>query len=147
MQDDATRWQQYGRTLVRVEIEPRRWVLMNGPEAVEGLPHPGPLFVITAWNPGSRFLSGVENRRRQAELEALLEAGGVAGVPAIGEGVDVDHAEVGRALWGIDRAQAVAYGARFEQDAFFEFTDTDTRLVFCRDGRVVTHPRRAPLAA
>ena len=92
--------------------------------------------VVTAWDPGDARPGDVENRRRQAELEAEIEAL----LPreswtAVGMDPVSAHQEEGVAVRGLDLDVMVGLGARYGQDAIFEWTPGEWAIVACRGGR------------
>jgi len=96
-----------------------------------------PVHVLTAWDPGLERPSAAENRRRQAELEAVLRplAGGIWA--AVGVDPVSGHREEGVAVLGVSEADALALGARYGQDAILAWTPLEWTIVGCTTGRRV----------
>ncbi|HWD54912.1 MAG TPA: DUF3293 domain-containing protein [Acidimicrobiales bacterium] len=92
--------------------------------------------VLTAWDPGDARPGEKENRRRQAALEADLRLFG-SGAPWLAVGPDPvsGHREVGVAVCGLGADRVLALGARFGQDAIFEWTPDQWAIVACRGAR------------
>ncbi|NLO80373.1 MAG: DUF3293 domain-containing protein [Xanthomonadaceae bacterium] len=73
---------------------------------------------VTACNPRSRLLPPEENAARMAALERVLQAQGWRYFPGTGCGDDLNWPpEPSLLVPGVDRAQAVSLGRRFEQNA------------------------------
>lgn len=90
---------------------------------------------ITAWNPGSRPLSREDNRARNQALERLAREACAACFTGVGRGEDgAWEPEESFLLVGIDRARALALGARFEQNAIvFGERGAAAELLWCTD--------------
>jgi hypothetical protein len=132
-------WASYARTVVVIArpgatnlvVEARPSGVGSWPWAPALLVH-----VLTAWDPGDERPGEAENRARQAALEADLR---LLGPGAIWTAVGVDpvsgHREEGVALWGVETASVLALGARYGQEAVFEWTPDEWAIVACRGGR------------
>ena len=96
-----------------------------------------PVHLLTAWDPGLERPPAAENRRRQAELEAVLRP--LAGGTWMAVGVDLvsGHREEGVAVVGVSQADALALGLRYDQTAIFAWTPAEWVVVGCADGRRV----------
>ncbi|MFM8531503.1 MAG: DUF3293 domain-containing protein [Ilumatobacteraceae bacterium] len=82
------------------------------------------IHVITAWNPGAERPGEQENRRRNETLRADLAAITDPVLPALGTSTDdahpgEPHSEESWAVIGLDLDDALALGARYDQDANF----------------------------
>lgn len=119
--------QRYLRTDVRALID-RGWV--DAVDIAEGLGG-GAVYVITAWNPEGRMLPEDENRRRSEELMRELLATGANVHEAVGESPDSGWCEASWAVTGIGRRQARRFGRTWEQDAVFEITREELRVLGC----------------
>ena len=94
--------------------------------------------VLTAWDPGDARPGEKENRRRQAAIEAdlrLLEPDELR--PAVGVDAVLGHREEGVAVRGLDVDAVLGLGARYGQDAIFEWTPDEWAIVACRGDRRV----------
>jgi Protein of unknown function (DUF3293) len=132
-------WERYAQTIIAVETVDG-WLDLNGPQAVEKLPWAGPLHVITAWNPGG-LRSQDENQKWQTALENELWATGHKLHRAFGRSTTTTHQEDSVAVEGLDRAEAIQIGARYEQDAIFEVTDDEVFVLACHESRLTAIPR------
>src|SRR5689334_9904308 len=65
--------------------------------------------VITAWNPDNAAFSEVDNRRRNRELEVLLNIRNFNFYPSVGR--LGDHFEESFTIEGISEADAIEYGS------------------------------------
>jgi hypothetical protein len=134
-------WASYARTVVEI-VRPGVGdiVVRAAPPGNVGewpWPSPGPVHILTAWDPGSERRNEADNRRRQAALEADLR--GSAGITWAAEGIDPvsGHREEGVAVCGITESDAEALGARYGQAAIFAWTPTEWTIVACGEGRRV----------
>ncbi len=91
----------------------------------------GPVYVITAWNPGDERPSLETNRARNEVLRDDLHALGATPVSALGSDPDSDHAEESWACTGITEDVALELGAKYGQVAIFEITSTDQTVIRC----------------
>lgn len=112
---------------------------------------PGPVHVVTAWNPGSRRLSRAANDARHDRLVAELSTDEVAWVHARGCSPDGTWCEDGVALTGWTRQAACALARRHGQAAIFEVQDEQVVVVAAegprtsrRACRIDVTSRRAP---
>lgn len=139
----ASRWQHYRSTIITAELHPTTMTALNGPDAIEPWPFEDPVHVITTWNPQGvlrPYDTNEENNRRLAhdliELDATF-------VHAIGNATETGHHEDSLLVWGIDRTMARQLGRRGSQDAIFELTAEEVRLISCVDDRTETWPRQS----
>ncbi|MEZ5321456.1 MAG: DUF3293 domain-containing protein [Microthrixaceae bacterium] len=100
------------------------------------LPWEGPVFVLTAWNPG-RTRPLADNIEANRRLERLIEDRGFSWCTAVGASPDGSWSEDGFAVSGPDREEAVALGARFGQMAIYELDRDRVLIVTCPEGRVI----------
>ncbi|HEX4174749.1 MAG TPA: DUF3293 domain-containing protein [Acidimicrobiales bacterium] len=133
-------WASYARTVV-VIVRPDATNL-----AVEGAPPgqrgawPWPtdaaLYVLTAWDPGDARPTEDDNRTNQAALEAELRG---LGPDELWDAVGVDpvsgHREEGVAVRGLPLGIVLDIGARYGQDAIFEWTPPAWGVVACDGDR------------
>ncbi|HEY6473694.1 MAG TPA: DUF3293 domain-containing protein [Acidimicrobiales bacterium] len=133
-------WAAYARTVV-VIVRPDSPNLVVAAAPVGeagGWPWPAgdAVHVLTAWDPGDARPGDVENRRRQADLEGEIQALAPGGMwTAVGVDAVSEHREEGVAVCGLDLDVVVALGARYDQDAIFEWTASEWAIVACRGGR------------
>ncbi len=94
--------------------------------------------VLTAWDPGDARPGEEENRRNQAALEAdLRELGSKELWGAVGVDPASGRREEGVAVCGLTLDAVLDLGARYRQDAVFEWTLTAWAVVACRGDRRV----------
>ena len=98
---------------------------------------PQPVHLLTAWNPGRERPGEAANRERQAKLEADLVRLAPAGWPARGTLPGTGEYDEGLAVQGLTVDQARVLGARYGQDAVFEWTPADWTIVGCYEDRRV----------
>ncbi|MHB8328198.1 MAG: DUF3293 domain-containing protein [Acidimicrobiales bacterium] len=95
----------------------------------------GPIYVITAWNPGTERPGVDTNRARQKSLEADLRERQLEVWPAVGCDPDSPHREESAATSGLSELDAVALGVHYGQDAIFSWTPEVWTVVSCVDAR------------
>ncbi|MEX0952383.1 MAG: DUF3293 domain-containing protein [Nitriliruptoraceae bacterium] len=134
--DDASLVTAFERArLISVGVRP---LVLFGPRAMDRLPWPGPVWVVTAHNPGGSRGSDLDNDRRHDALVA--EVGRF--------GIDPVEVDAGGPRWGerslliasdeLDPEGVFALAERFGQHSVFELTDDRIRIVRVRDRRVVS---------
>jgi hypothetical protein len=96
----------------------------------------GAVHILTAWDPGETRPGEKENRRRQAALDADLRLLAPAEMrPAIGTDPVSGRREEGVAVGGLDVGRVLELGARYGQDAVFEWTRDEWAIVACSGER------------
>jgi hypothetical protein len=132
------RWLGYLQAIVRAQITPVEWCDLNGVHAVEQWPFPGPVHVITGWNPqGLDFPGGEVNRKIASDI---LTHGGHF-VEGTGGTADGTYVEPSLIAWGLSRETAVQIGRKASQDAIFELDASCVRLLDCWSDRIEELPR------
>ena len=138
------RWQHYASTTIRVEAFPENWVDLSGSAAVEELPYPSSVHVISAHNPFGRVRPTDANQADNLHLAARLIAGGAGIQHARGIDPSSSYEEAGFVAWGLDLETARSIGREFGQEAIFEVDADTVRVIACVGDRVAVTPRRAP---
>jgi len=131
--------QRYLQTVVTIEVD-GTW--LDAADAVGQLPTP--VYVITAHDPGPVRLSKADNQARHEQLRQQLVNEGFEHHHAVGStpaGVPVDE---GWAVTGIGPKRARRLGRAWGQDAIFELTDTEQRVVGCASRWVRSRPLASP---
>ncbi|MFZ8999182.1 MAG: DUF3293 domain-containing protein [Ilumatobacteraceae bacterium] len=142
--DADRRWAAYRTTIVEAEVVPGTNVALNGPGATEQWPFPGPVHVITGWNPAGRAEVGEDwNRSVNRQIAVDVTERGGRFVDGIGRSPSGDHVEESLVVRGLDRESVRTMGRRASQDAIFEIDTDSVHLISCSDGRVETWPRLA----
>jgi hypothetical protein len=130
-------WIVYARTIVEISPPARAtFRILPAPKGEVGTWPPGfgaEIFVITAWNPHSQPLDDNENRVRQEALEAELLR--LELWPAVGLDPDSKYREEGVAVAGLSEMEAIALGARYDQNAIFLWTPVAWSILSCLDKR------------
>ena len=125
----------YARAELRVELGGT--VLRLRPRAdgrvVGAFPFAAPVYVVTAHNPGPARPGPQENARRQAGLEAELDARGLVHHPTVAGAADGSHAEDGALVLGLDDDAARALGVAWGQDAIFRWSRDAWSILACDD--------------
>jgi hypothetical protein len=92
--------------------------------------------VLTAWDPGDARPGAEANRAQQAALEAELENLAPDELwDAVGVDPESGHREEGVAVRGLALDAVLDLGARYGQDAVFEWTPGGWAIVACRGDR------------
>jgi hypothetical protein len=133
-------WAAYARTVVViVRPETTNLVVEAAPPGRTGAwpwPTEDPVHILTAWDPGDARRGVEENRAIQAALQAELE---LLGPNELRDAVGVDpmsgHREEGVAVRGLALDVVLDLGARYGQDAVFEWTPPAWAVVACRGDR------------
>lgn len=132
-------WEGYARTIVEVvRAGGRNLVVRAAPRGEVGAwpwVRPGPVHVLTAWDPGGERPGEEENRRRHAALEADLRHLAGQQWPAFGVDPVTGHREEGVAVCGVPTAEVVLLGGRYRQDAVFVWTPGEWTILACTGGR------------
>jgi hypothetical protein len=138
------RWADYRNALIRAELVPGEWLVLNGPDATARFPFSEPVYVITAHDPhGRRRPSGV-NAQDHARLAADLVATGAGIVRAVGGSNDGSTAEDSFLAWGIGATDALRVAGQYGQDAIFELTEETVTIIDVASGHrdpLPRHPR------
>lgn len=144
---ESARWSYYRSTVIDAELSPGQMVTLTGPDAADPWPFPGPVHVLTGWNPQGLLLELERNQDVNRRIaNDVLELGGRF-VFGRERSVDGSHSEECLVAWGLDRDGALGIGRRAEQDAIFEIDGEQVTLVACFDDRVQVWPRTAPVDA
>jgi hypothetical protein len=134
-------WGSYARTVVEIVGAGGRVLAVHPAPKGEVGTWPwevtGPVCVLTAWDPGDERPGEMENRRRQAALEAVLRPLARALWPALGVDPLTGHREEGVAVCGVSEADVVSLGGRYRQDAVFVWTPAAWTILACAGGRRV----------
>ncbi len=134
-------WEGYARTVVEiVRPEAVNLVVQPAPAGQVGAwpwPSAQPVYILTAWDPGTARPGAALNRRRQAALEAELAPVAVRTWVAVGVDAASGRGEEGVAVCGLAESDALALGARYGQDAIFAWTPVAWAVVACTGGRRV----------
>lgn len=138
---DAERWSAYLETTITAEVVPNTVESLNGPTASEQWLFDAPVHVITAWNPYNIVRSREENDRANTELAVALARRGARFASARGSANDGLHFEDSFITWNLTRDEAIDLGREFRQEAVFELTADELRLVHCGTGAVTSAPR------
>lgn len=124
------RWQAYAASVV---IRPDTGEVLSGVAALDRLPWPGLLHVITAHNPAGRPVASDRNDAADGRLRIRLEQAGLVHFRAAGGSADGTWTEHGYAVAGAGRAEAAAIAIEFQQEAIFELTDSHSIVVATAD--------------
>ena len=135
------RWQAYRTTVIEAEIAPGFLSPLNGPEGLLVWPFVGSVFAITGWNPQGIAIDEQANdaiNRRIAH--DVIDAGGRF-LHGMGHNPEGTHTERTLIAWGITRDQALTFGRKASQDAIYEVSPDEVRLLSCSNAREESWPR------
>ena len=141
LDQDAQRWSAYLDTTITAEVVPNSTETLNGPDATDIWFFDNPVHVITAWNPYNLVRSMEENDHANRQLAIALAGRGARFAWALGSANDGQHFEEGFITWNLTRDEVLEIGREFRQEAVFELTDDEFRLVHCGTGAVTSAPR------
>jgi hypothetical protein len=135
-------WAAYARTVVEI-ARPLEGDLVVGaapPGEVGEWPwsEPGPVLVMTAWDPGEERPGDAVNRERQRALDAALHPLATGMWRAVGTDPLSGRREEGVAVTGVTVEAGIALGARYRQDALFVWTPEAWTIVACLGERRVS---------
>ena len=130
-----TRWEQYADTVIVGSGDPQ--TIYAGPSAIEEWEYSKPVYVITAWNPGSVWMSDERNATSNAALRKTLERRGGLVVDVVGQSQDGIWQEDSFLVSGIDGHQISELAALFGQLAYFELTKDEMRVCDSATGQIV----------
>jgi hypothetical protein len=133
-------WASYARTVVVIVLPDTSNLVVEAarPGQTGAWPWPtdNPVHVLTAWDPGDARRGEEENRANQAALEAELKDLGPDWVrDAVGVDPVSGRREEGVAVAGLALDAVLDLGARYGQDAVFEWTPPAWAVVACRGDR------------
>lgn len=139
----AERRSRYRGTIIEANLLPTESVLLSGDGATDEWPFPGPVWVLTGWNP--QGVSRDQDSGRKVNLQIardIIERGGQF-VQGAGWSITRDHMEPSLVAWDLDRETALDMGRRAQQDAIFELDADEVHLLGCFDDEIETWPRRS----
>ena len=139
----AERRSLYRGTIIEANLLPTQSVFLSGADASDEWPFPGPVWVITGWNP--QGVSRGQDSGQKVNLQIardIIERGGQF-VQGAGWSTARDHMEPSLIAWDLDRDAALDMGRRAQQDAIFELDASEVRLLGCYDDEIETWPRRS----
>jgi len=139
---DAERWSAYLQTEISAELAPEARTVLSGPDAVESWPFSRPVHVITGCNPHNLERDDDTNAAANRVLGVELVRRGARFCLCDGASRDGEHVERGYLVWNLDLDTIRDLAEEFRQEAVFELTDDELRLVHVRTGEVTTAPRR-----
>ena len=140
---DAERWSAYLQTEISAELAPEARTVLSGPDAVTSWPFSRPVHVITGCNPHNLVRDADTNAAANRALGVELVRRDARFCACDGASRDGEHVEQGYLVWNLDLDTVRELADQFRQEAVFELTDDELRLVHVRTGEVTTAPRRA----
>ena len=137
------RWSAYRETVIQAELVPDVLTALTGNDGVEPWPFPGPVHVITGWNPQGVSLGDELHQRRNQEIAKRVVDRGGRYLVGVGHSADAAHVEPSIIAWQLSRSEALEIGRLAYQDAIFEVDAEELHLLSCHGDRQETWPRRA----
>ena len=138
---EQARWKFYEDTVVTAELVPESWVDLSGPDAIDEWPFDDVVHVISAANPFGRMLPDHLNASAHGRLAGRLSRDGLGHLRAVGRAASGNWAEDGLLVWGLEREDAREVGRMFGQEAIFEITPDERRIVSCFGDEEIAGPR------
>lgn len=135
-------WDVYAQTIV--VVPGRREKVLTGPSAGRSWSFPSRCHVVTAWNPGSVWMSEARNVEANRKLrEAIVRRGGKA-VDVVGRSPNRSWSEPSFLVTGLTRSQVCDLAAVFGQLAIFELSAERLHVVDVSNGKTVKSVARRP---
>jgi len=134
------RWMNYRSTIVSAEVVPGLDTALTGVDGDTEWPFPGPVFVITGWNPQGVNRPG--DYTNSLIARDVLHQGGRL-VLGQGSSPDGEHIEPSVIAWGINLDFARDLGRRADQEAIFMIDEDNVYLTACFYDRTEHWPRLA----
>lgn len=132
-------WANYAKTILEfIPLDREAFMIHPAPRGVTGEWPTGfraPVYILTAWNPGSERPGESVNRARQEALESEGRQRGFEMCHTIGRDPDSSHFEEGVAVSGLSEHEAIIFGARYGQAAIFSWTPEELTVLSCVDER------------
>lgn len=132
------RWLNYRSTTVSAEVVPGMDAALTGIDGITEWPFPGPVFVITGWNPQGVNRPG--DYTNSLIARDVLHQGGRL-VLGQGSSPDGEHIEPSVIAWGVDLDFARELGRRSDQEAIFMIDEENVYLTACFYDRTEHWPR------
>jgi hypothetical protein len=136
------RLEKYRTTIVEAEVFPGTNVLLNGPDAIEEWPFPGPVHVVTAWYPEGVGLSEVDAADINRQIAKDILAADGRFVLATGRPSGDDRSEPSLVAWNIEREKALEIANAACRDAVLEIDADHVHLLTIRGDITESWPRR-----
>ena len=135
---EELRWMNYRSTIVSAEVVPGIDATLTGENGLAEWAFPGPVFVLTGWNPQGVNRAGDYTNSLLAR--DVLHQGGRL-VLGQGSSPDGEHVEPSVIAWGIDLDFARELGRHADQEAIFMIDEDHVYLTACFDDRTENWPR------
>jgi len=119
-------WDAYAETVI--STRGRRPVTLTGVDAASKWPYTSPAFVLSAWNPGSVWVSAERNHAANRRLRESLERRGATVTEVVGHSVDREWSEESFLIEGLKAAQVAELGVLFGQVAYFELDEDHMKV-------------------
>lgn len=129
-------WKEFAQAQI-IDFNGNNWT-----QDANSWPFPAPFYVISAYNPCGKKQTANANSILHARLEKYLQETFPAAlsIETTGENKDGQWKEVSLAIGGIAISDAVDIAQRFDQLAFFRFTENVIQLIAANGA--VYHERR-----
>jgi len=122
----------YRTTRVEAEVFRGKTVFLNGPDAIEEWPFPGPVHVVTAWFPEGVDLSENDAADINRQIAKDILAANGRFVLATGYPSESDQPEPSLVAWNIGRDTALGIGNAACRDAILEIDADHVHLLTVR---------------
>lgn len=119
-------WDAFAQTVI--STRGRRQVTLTGVDAASKWPYTSPAFVLTAWNPGSVWVSAERNHAANRRLQESLEQRGATVTEVVGHSADRGWKEESFLIEGLQAAQVAELAVLFGQVAYFELDEDHIRV-------------------
>jgi len=143
---ESSRWDAYRSMVIEAEVRPGKSSRLNGERAASAWPFPGPVYVLSGWNPQGVAMDDLASDSVNAMISQDILLGGGRFVHGRAFLPDGDHSEPSLIAWGLGREDAITIGRKASRDAIFRIDADEVRLLSCTDDRTVGWPRRGSSA-
>ena len=126
------RLEKYRTTLVEAEVFPGKSVFLNGVDAIEEWPFPGPVHVVTSCNPEGVMLAEADAADINRQIAKDILAADGRFVLGTGHLSDSDRPEPSLVAWNIGRATALEIARCASRDAVLEIDAECVHLLTVR---------------
>lgn len=132
---EATRWGALRSMLIEAEVRPGKTTKLNGKGAASTWPFPGPVYVVSGWNPQGVVMDEESSASINAMIAQDILLGGGRFVHGRARVPGSTNAEPSLVAWGLSRENALMIGRKASRDAIFRIDADEVRLLSCTDDR------------
>lgn len=139
---ETEQWDSFRSMRVEAEVRPGRNSLLTGKSASSTWPFPGPVFVLSGWNPQGVSMGEEASDSVNAMIaQDILRFGGrfVHGCARITRDNEDEPSLI---AWNLSREDAMTIGRKASRTAIFRIDEDEVRVLSCTDDRTIAWRRR-----